>query len=220
MADPAAKQGMSKRHSDPDTDRPPDPGPDPGRERDLKAEIIDRLYDVALDPIRLGELLEVWEDRMAPLRDSGLPGAQADDPGLEAHLIRASAFLDRYEPVEVPPGYRAILDDIPKSAAFVSDGGPMITAHNRAASIAFGLDHGAAFADLPFDPEDIETLRSVVRQVAAGAGAGASGGKLTSLRLRSAVSGGPVIVRVSPVQDSANRSLALVLSTELVWPQG
>ena len=37
-------------------------------DRDHRAEIVERLYDVALDPIRLEELLEVWEDRAAPLR--------------------------------------------------------------------------------------------------------------------------------------------------------
>ena len=40
------------------------------REVDLKhkSEIIDRLYDVAVDPARYEALLDVWEARMRPLR--------------------------------------------------------------------------------------------------------------------------------------------------------
>ena len=37
-------------------------------ERDQKAEIVDRLYEVALDPIRLEDLLVVWEERVSQLR--------------------------------------------------------------------------------------------------------------------------------------------------------
>ena len=39
-----------------------------GVARDHKAEIVDRLYDVALDHIRLEELMQVWEGRIGILR--------------------------------------------------------------------------------------------------------------------------------------------------------
>ena len=52
-------------------------------DRDQKAEIVDRLYDVALDPIKLEHLLEVWEGRAAPLRqERAIP---LEDPEIEAH---------------------------------------------------------------------------------------------------------------------------------------
>ncbi|MGA0540143.1 LuxR C-terminal-related transcriptional regulator [Neotabrizicola sp. VNH66] len=183
-------------------------------QRDHKAEIVDRLYDVALDPIRLEELLEVWEGHAAALRVGPVDRAMTlDDPEIVAHLRRATVFLDRFEPAREGGAFRSILDDIPRSAAFVSDGGSMVTACNRAAAVAFGLSEGCAFATLPFEAEDRALLAGEIRRVAGGRAE-----KVVTLRIRSAVTGGPVILRVSRVEAEA--PLALVLSTELVWPEG
>jgi pimeloyl-ACP methyl ester carboxylesterase/DNA-binding NarL/FixJ family response regulator len=185
-------------------------------ERDHKAEIVDRLYDVALDPIRLEQLMEVWEGHASPLRVGLLSSAVTlDDPEIEAHLGRATVFLDRFEATREDGRYRSVLEDIPRSAAFLSDGGPAIAACNRAAAQAFHITEGGPASALPFDPEDIETLRGVVRKVASGRAE-----KVITLRIRSTITGSPVIVRVSPVESDAAKPLALVLSTELVWPEG
>ncbi|WP_225030208.1 LuxR C-terminal-related transcriptional regulator [Xinfangfangia pollutisoli] len=192
------------------------PPPDPAG-RDHKAEIVDRLYDVALDPIRLSELLEVWEGRVAPLRIG--PMDQADplnDPEIEAHMQRATVFLDRFEATKQEGGYRSVLQDIPRSAAFLSDGGMTVNAANRPAEVAFGLRDGSPFASLPFEPEDRALLSDVIRRVAGRK----SGERVVTLRIRSMVTQSPVILRVSPIESDAPRPLALVLSTELVWPDG
>ncbi len=181
-------------------------------DRDHRAEIVERLYDVAVDPIRLEELLEVWEGRAAPLRDSAIP---LEDPEIEAHMARATVFLDRYEAAGAVPEPRSVLEDIPRSAAFLSDGGSTIAGCNRAAGVAFGITEGEAFAKLPFDEEDRELLSGVIRKVAA-----RKAEKVATLRIRSVVTGSPVILRVSPVEGGAGRPLALVVSTELVWPEG
>ena len=185
-------------------------------ERDQKAEIVDRLYDVAVDPIRLEELLAVWEDRAAPLRFGSVDSAILfDDPDIDAHVRRATVFLDRYEASQKVLGDRAILETIPRAAAFLSDGGALIAGCNRPAAIAFGIVEGGPIAALPFDPADIDTLRSVARKVAARHDA-----KIVTLRIRSLTTGSPVIVRISPVDSAVKPPLALVLSTELVWPEG
>jgi pimeloyl-ACP methyl ester carboxylesterase/DNA-binding CsgD family transcriptional regulator len=184
-------------------------------ERDHKAEIVDRLYDVALDPIRLEDLMNVWEGRAAPLRVGLLSSAVTlDDPEIEAHLGRATVFLDRFEATQENGRYRSVLEDIPRSAAFLSDGGPVIAACNRAAALAFKITEGGPIDHLPFDAEDTETLRDVVRKVASGRAE-----KVITLRIRSITTGSPVIVRVSPVESDVQKPLALVLSTELVWPE-
>lgn len=192
----------------------------PGRQtveiaqRDHKAEIVDRLYEVALDPIRLEDLLEVWEGHTAPLRVGPVDQAMVlDDPEIEAHMRRATVFLDRFEATREDGGYRSVLEDIPRSAAFLSDGGPMVEGCNRAATVAFGLSGGCAFDLLPFDPEDRALLAGEIRRVAGGRAE-----KVVTLRIRSTITGSPVILRVSRVE--AARPLALVLSTELVWPEG
>jgi pimeloyl-ACP methyl ester carboxylesterase/DNA-binding CsgD family transcriptional regulator len=181
-------------------------------DRDHRAEIVERLYDVAVDPIRLEELLEVWEDRAAPLRDSAIP---LEDPEIEAHLRRATVFLDRYDATQDAGVQRSVLADIPRSAAFLSEGGGTIHACNRPAEVAFGIVEGGPFAALPFDEEDRSLLQGVIRRVAA-----RKAEKVVTLRIRSTVTGSPVILRVSPVEGGGARPLALVVSTELVWPDG
>ncbi len=185
-------------------------------ERDQKAQIVDRLYDVAIDPVRLEQLLEVWEGSAAPLRVGSVEAAiTLDDPEIEAHLGRATVFLERFEAARDDGGYRAILEDIPRSAAFLSDGGGHIAACNRAAMVAFGIRDGGPVDGLPFDADDIATLRGIVLKVAA-----RREEKVITLRMRSLTTGSPVIVRISPVDSDARPPLALVLSTELVWPEG
>ena len=111
-----------------------------GVARDHKAEIVDRLYDVALDPIRLEELMQVWEGRIGILRQGHVKDVvPLDDPEIEAHLDRASIFLDRFVASREDGAYRSVLEDIPRSAAFLSDGGPILTGFNRPAAVAFGL---------------------------------------------------------------------------------
>jgi hypothetical protein len=61
--------------------------------REHRAEIVDRLYEVALDPIRLEDLLEVWEGHTAPLRAGPVDQAMTlDDPEIEAHLRARRSF--------------------------------------------------------------------------------------------------------------------------------
>lgn len=184
-------------------------------DRDQRAEIVERLYDVALDPIKLEQLLRVWEDHAAPLRQEaeGPLDDALGSPDMMAHMQRATVFLDRYE-ATAEGNLRSVLEDIPRSAAFLSDGGAGIADCNRPATVAFGITPGGPFAALPFDEEDRQLLAGSIRKVAGGRAE-----KGVTLRIRSTVTGSPVIVRVSRVA-SEGPPLALVLSTELVWPLG
>ena len=184
--------------------------------RDQRAEIIDRLYDVALDPLRLEELVDTWEAHLAPLRRDPLDLATPfHDPDITQHIRRASLFLNRLDTVRDDAVYRSVLEDIPRSAAFISDGGSTVMACNRPAGIAFGLRDGAALASLPFEPDDIRVLHSAVQRVVAGRAA-----QVITLRVRSTITGSPVILRIGPVESAEARPLALVMSTEQVWPEG
>ena len=194
------------------TDHKPKPDSIRLAEPETRAEIVDRLYEVALDPIRLEDLLEVWEHRLSGLRVGPTEDAvPLDDPEIDAHVSRARIFLDRYEASREAAGYRLRLDEIPRAAAFVSDGGARLTACNRAAARVFGLSEGGPLTDLPFDAEDLALLQGVIRKVAGGRAE-----QVATLRIRSEVTGGPVILRVSALEE---KGLALVLSTELFWPE-
>ncbi|MDQ2064970.1 LuxR C-terminal-related transcriptional regulator [Xinfangfangia sp. CPCC 101601] len=164
-----------------------------------------------MDPIKLEDLLQVWEEQVAPLRRD--LGRALDNPELDAHLHRATVFLDRYD-AATDAQDRSVLADIPRSAAFLSDGSAKITDCNRPGAVAFGISKGGPFVDLPFEPEDRALLQGVIRKVAGGRAE-----QRVTLRIRSSITGSPVILRVSPVVSKA-QSLALVVSTELVWPLG
>ena len=197
-----------------------DPVPPPAKahliDSAYRAEIVDRLYEVAVDPIRLEDLMKVWEVAHAPLRTGPVEDAiELDDAEIEAHLRRATVFLDRFEATRGEAVYRSVLEDIPRSAAFLSDGSAAIAAFNRPASIAFGLRDGAQLADLPFDAQDISLLRGVIYKVASG-----HAERVVTLRIRSSTTGSPVIVRIGPIASDNAKPLALVMSTELVWPEG
>lgn len=195
-------------------DHQPSPGSVP--ERDGKAAIVDRLYDVAMDPIRLEELLDVWEGHAAPLRAHGAGcAALPEDPDIAPHIDRAGVFLDRYQPDTANAGQQEVLDRIPRSAAFLADGGPTVAACNRAARLVFGIVNGAPLSALPFDPEDVDMLRGVIRKVAHG-----QDERVVTLRMRSTSTGSVVIMRVSALEVMGRTQLALVMSTELVWPEG
>ncbi len=183
---------------------------------DHRDEILSRIYDVALDPATLEALIDCWEAHFGPTRM--LPGAAAamlDDPVLNGHLARAGVFLERYQAARDNGGYRSVLADIPRSAAFLCDGGAGIAAFNRAAAMAFGLREASGMADLPFEAGDIDLLRRVCHQVISGRAEQAM-----TLRIHSKLTGGPVIVRVGPVDGQGTKPLALVMSNEQVWPLG
>ena len=93
-------------------------------DRDHRAEMVDRLYDVAVDPIRLEELLEVWEGRAGPLRVGSVESAiPLEDPEIEAHLARATVFLDRFEASQTLPGARWCWRISPARPRFSATGG-------------------------------------------------------------------------------------------------
>ena len=61
-----------------------------------KAEIIDHIYDVALDPERYEQLLDAWEKRMHPLRGVQPqfgPDAGQSEPALGLSSIRSIVSL-------------------------------------------------------------------------------------------------------------------------------
>lgn len=181
----------------------------------LKAEIIDRLYDVALDPVRYEDLVDAWKTQAPnPRHHPDRPSGAFHDAEVENHVERASVFLDRFEVAHRASGYAAALADIGRSAAFVCDG-RSIVASNQAAREVFGLKDGAPVAMLPFADSDVEDLCRIAKRVSSG-----EAERAATLRLRPETNSGPIILRVMPVKSPDARPLALVISSALAWPAG
>lgn len=188
-------------------------------DRDHRAEIIERLYEVAVDPARYEVLLDIWESRIAPLRPK-TAGADAGevigfrDPEIEAHLERAWLFLDRFEETVGKSAVAAALSDVGRAAAFVSADGKTIHAANASASQIFGIGTESHVSSLPLGADDLDALGSAIRDITS-----RRREKALLMRGRSPRTGGPILLRILPLQDGP-LLYALVVTTELAWPDG
>ena len=189
------------------------------REVDLKqkSEIIDRLYDVAVDPARYEALLDVWEERMAPLRaesdlEAGPDFQGMDDADLEAHAARAGIFLDRLKEDDGMDEQSVL--DFEVAAAFLVTQDFTIAAVNRAAAEILKIGQGDPVSKLDIEDEDKAELRSAIFVAT-----GRSGAKPALLRFISPRSERPMVFHVTQLAGPPfKRTFALVRTTELGWP--
>ena len=178
---------------------------------------IDRLYDVALDPTRYEALLDHWETAIGPLRaqaDFRVPQL-LDDPLIEGHFERASAFLDRVDGTGHDTAFDSILAPFGRVAAFVLDAHQTILAANTSARSVLGLKAGAQLADLPINADDIEAVRRTLRQVLSKTREDAA-----ILRVRSCHKGHFIVLRLQLCQAADGKPLILAASNEVGWPKG
>ncbi len=175
-----------------------------------KAELIDGLYDVAIDPTRFQYLLDIWENRLAPLR--GSLDDDLSDEDLSHHAARAVLFLERYERSGARSSLTSALNGFGMTAAFASADGRTMSTVNPAAEELFGIARNSSVSELPIEPEDAEALGTAIRSVVSGAQLGGV------VRGRSTRTGGPMVFRIRPFQDGG-RSIGLVVTSELTWPK-
>lgn len=179
---------------------------------DHKAQIIDGIYEVAVDPARYETLVDLWESRIAPLRFDD--GDKFSDAEIEQHAARARLFLDRFDEAAGRSNTLTALGEMGRTAAFASADGVTVATVNAAAGQLFGLAKGGRLSDLPVEPEDASALLKTIRRVLA-----APPGKAMMARARSTRTGGPIVFRVRAVEDNAS-TVALVVTSEFAWPDG
>ncbi|MEM7642228.1 MAG: hypothetical protein AAF366_06830, partial [Pseudomonadota bacterium] len=183
----------------------------PARERASRADLIGHLYDVALDPARYEELLDVWEARIGKTRPAGIDqGRVFTDPEIEAHFERADLVLDRARPQ--PDARDALLAEFRTAAAFIVDRSLRISRANPAAESWLDMTTGSDLSSLPLDADAREHLDHMLRRAFAGRGP-----RTLQIRARSARRHGVTLlqVRLLPGVDP----FALVVTSELEWPR-
>jgi pimeloyl-ACP methyl ester carboxylesterase/DNA-binding CsgD family transcriptional regulator len=178
-------------------------GPDPQK----KTDIIDHIYDVALDPIRYEQLLDVWESRMAPLR-----GKETEiEQDVLAHASRASEFLDRLKhPNEEESLHSRLATEI--AAAFCVGQTGRIIEFNPAAKDLFGMESGENINVLLLDRGEKDKLAEAIL-----AATGKSK-KASLLRFSATDSERAVIFHIAPISAPNGETVALVRTSELGWP--
>ena len=179
-----------------------------------KSEIIDHLYDVAVDPERYEALLEVWEKRFSPLRIASdrksLP--VTEDPELEAHANRAGIFLDRLKEDDGMDEQSVL--DVEVAAAFLVTSDFTIAGVNRAATEILGVNQGDSLSKLDIEKDNLDELRSAIANAT-----GKFASKQTLLRFVSPRTSRPTVFHVTQLAGQPFKHIfALVRSSELGWP--
>lgn len=178
---------------------------------------IDRLYDVALDPVRYEALLDHWESAIGPLRaktDFQTPRL-LHDPLIEGHFERASAFLDRIGTQARTNELDEILAPFERVPAFMLDAGQNVRAANAAAIASMGARIGTHLRDLPFNEDDIDAVWHTLRAILSD-----SREDNAILRVRGREQGRFTVLRLQLCQTANGQPLVLAASNDVAWPDG
>lgn len=180
-----------------------------------KAEIIDHIYDVALDPARYEQLLDVWEKRIGPLRHlaegDAEPIALASDPDIVQHASRASEFLSRIREPDEETWQIRLAGEVAAAFCVHTDG--HIVETNQAASNLFSIVRGSHVSALRLNDGEANQLMQAIR-LAAG-----KTGRASLLRFSAGTSGRAVIFHVGQVKTAGGEALAIIRTSQLGWPE-
>lgn len=179
--------------------------------------VIDRLYEVAVDPSRYEALLDHWEAMIGPQR-AAAHGSETSVIGLDhlaGHVERADQVLDRVlrDDVSSPP--QAMIDQIDRAAAFAVGRDLRVLAANSGATKLMGISAGTNIRDLELGDGDVEPLaHHVGRQLNANSDAPAV------LRARIAESARLVVFHLRAVKKDGVEPFVVVVFSDVQWPDG
>ena len=168
-------------------------GADPAGPSDrLHDDVIGRLYDVAIDPLRLADLLDDWEHLNRPLRraldramagmdhvrgprDPATDGAAPAGRGASARASAALDFTDHFQRVtrllEQTRAAHALrpeeaeLRRFARTAAFAVGPDLRLSAANEAARHGLGVKRGDPLDRLPLEVPHLDALRGRLRRM-------------------------------------------------------
>ena len=171
--------------------------------------VIDRIYDVAIDPSRLEQLIEIWTQQF----DGATNPLSLAHPDLASHVRRAEAIL------ETTQSSRASGQEMPtwwvgtfKNAAFVLNTNCLVVAANRAAQQVLNVAPGAGLDSLPFHAEDIACLRTAL------SGQSRERGNNATLLLRNRSDDAIFVFHVTPTLNGEKGYCGIATSAH-VWPE-
>ncbi len=182
-------------------------------------EVIDRLYEVAVDPTRYETLLDHWEEMIAPRRavanDDTSPDLRIGT--FEGHFRRADTVLNDVlggaSGEATDPAH--LLGQIDRAAGFVVDRSMTVTHVNAAAALTLGVTRGAPVAALALGPGEAEVLARQIARMLIGNTA-----EPTVIRVRSDRADRMILMHLRPVRPVRGAAFVIALASELGWPEG
>ena len=183
-----------------------------------EAELLDRLYAVAMEPERFAELVDVWRKRLATAQARGTLADETDLQHMDSHLARAQALVSLAQ--ENPDALSLPLQDAMEAeprAMLALDSQGHVRACNSAARTRYGDIEQHPLERLPFDDETKEDLRRRCR----GISAATPEEPLTGELLRAGFGNGntATLLSTSFRTTASGRTLMLVKSIDFVWPE-
>lgn len=185
----------------------------------LAEQVIDHLYEVAVDPLRYEALLDHWEAMIAPQReaanDTTSPNLSLSLPGFESHFRRAEKVLTSVTGPGAAADAAQMLARIDRAAAFVVD--PRLTvAHiNPAGVLALGVTQGARIADLALGEGEAEELGHHIGRLLR-----ANSGEPMILRVRARRDAHMMLIHLRAVRPETGAPFVIAVTSELAWPKG
>ncbi|MEO0357406.1 MAG: LuxR C-terminal-related transcriptional regulator [Pseudomonadota bacterium] len=117
--------------------------------------IVDKLYDIAIDPQSLDSFMETWNDAGldASAARKSIESFNEFDQAYRSHLKRAETFLHRDERSNLGLDFTEMLAPFDNLAAFIIDKSGIVVAGNDGATESFGIKTGTPCnqSDLPGD---------------------------------------------------------------------
>lgn len=180
--------------------------------------IVDQLYDIALDPNSLDPFIDAWNAAGLDAKAARKAIETIDDfdAAYFAHLKRAGTFLDRGVAADTEPDLAAMLAPFDDLAAFIVDRSMSIVACNAGAQQAFGVADECDLTELTLSVEMKDVLVTTLGAVFAGAD---QPDRL--LRLDVAGDRGGALFQIRALADSATHrpEHALIVTTRYHWQE-
>ncbi len=186
---------------------------------DLTDQVIDDLYEVAIDPTRYEALLDHWEAMMAPQRAT----ANGDDlpsmplPEFEDHFRRADRVLVRVTGPDGGGGTDpdALLARAGRAAAFAVDSAMTVKLLNPAAALSLGVTMGAAITDMALAEGEAEEIGALVRRMLQ-----SNAAEPAVVRVRTRRDDRMMLIHLRVIRPNDAPAYVFALTSELGWPEG
>ena len=127
--------------------------------------VVDRIYQIALDPASLDDFIDFWHDTDLPLQITGTESGDSKkfDGLFKTHLDRAQMFLQREE--DALPDLMAYLQPYDSLPAFIVNGSLHIEALNQGAYSIFDAKAGNNLDQLRLPAEIMNALIRTTQNV-------------------------------------------------------
>lgn len=134
----------------------------------MRHSVIDSLYEAALDPLRLPDILNAWDDQVVRphlvAHGEDLAGSMRISE-LRSHFERALAVLEATR-ARLVPHMQAFVESHPFAAALLGRDGKIMAA-NTAASERYGFARRGRLADTVIDAASWQRLRGALAEAQA-----------------------------------------------------